>query len=174
VLCHATGKDPSDLGVCVTYPGALCRHGVKDAHTADFRPGRLHERWRDRPSIPPHQMQWSITRRRRLSPEELCGAPMRREHGSTSLNQGGSKQCSPARAVHGDFWTPQRSPRVTDITEVAPKRSPWRIQQAIRFKLFNILQASAGRNHRGSAKAYTGQAYEGHYFCTARATCCRS
>jgi alpha,alpha-trehalose phosphorylase len=39
------------------------------------------------------------------------------------------------------------------------------IQQAIRFNLFHILQASARAEDTGvSAKGLTGQAYEGHYF----------
>ena len=39
------------------------------------------------------------------------------------------------------------------------------IQQAIRFNLFHILQASARAEDSGvPAKGLTGQAYEGHYF----------
>ena len=38
-------------------------------------------------------------------------------------------------------------------------------QQAIRFNLFHILQASARTEDTGvPAKGLTGQAYEGHYF----------
>ena len=45
------------------------------------------------------------------------------------------------------------------------KRTTVEIQQAIRFNLFHILQASARAEHAGvPAKGLTGQAYEGHYF----------
>ena len=45
------------------------------------------------------------------------------------------------------------------------KRSTIEIQQAIRFNLFHILQASARAEDAGvPAKGLTGQAYEGHYF----------
>ena len=39
------------------------------------------------------------------------------------------------------------------------------IQQAVRFNLFQILQASARAEDTGvAAKGLTGRAYEGHYF----------
>jgi alpha,alpha-trehalose phosphorylase len=45
------------------------------------------------------------------------------------------------------------------------KRTTVEIQQAIRFNLFHILQASARAESAGvPAKGLTGQAYEGHYF----------
>ena len=45
------------------------------------------------------------------------------------------------------------------------KRSNVEIQQAIRFNLFHVLQASSRAENNGvAAKGLTGQAYEGHYF----------
>ena len=53
--------------------------------------------------------------------------------------------------------------RISGKTE--SKRSTVEIQQAIRFNLFHILQASARAEDTGvPAKGLTGQAYEGHYF----------
>src|SRR5262249_1922702 len=54
---------------------------------------------------------------------------------------------------------------VKDVREDRTKRSTVEIQQAIRFNLFHILQASARAEDTGvPAKGLTGQAYEGHYF----------
>ncbi|MHB8870435.1 MAG: beta-phosphoglucomutase family hydrolase [Thermoleophilia bacterium] len=54
-----------------------------------------------------------------------------------------------------DFWT-----RSDVITEGAPL-----LQQAVRFNLFQLLQASARlEGHGMPAKGLTGRGYEGHYF----------
>src|SRR5258706_7866589 len=63
-----------------------------------------------------------------------------------------------------DFWR-RSDVRVKDVREDRTKRSTVEIQQAIRFNLFHILQASARAEDAGvPAKGLTGQAYEGHYF----------
>ena len=63
-----------------------------------------------------------------------------------------------------DFWR-RSDVRVRDIREDRAKRTTVEIQQAIRFNLFHILQASARAEDTGvPAKGLTGQAYEGHYF----------
>ena len=52
-----------------------------------------------------------------------------------------------------------------DIRGDLTKRTTVEIQQAIRFNLFQIFQASARAEHTGvPAKGLTGQGYEGHYF----------
>jgi Trehalose and maltose hydrolases (possible phosphorylases) len=63
-----------------------------------------------------------------------------------------------------DFWR-RSDVRVRDIKEDRTKRTTVEIQQAIRFNLFHIMQASARAEDAGvPAKGMTGQAYEGHYF----------
>jgi alpha,alpha-trehalose phosphorylase len=63
-----------------------------------------------------------------------------------------------------DFWR-RSDVKVRDVKEDRTKRSTVEIQQAIRFNLFHILQASARAEDTGvPAKGLTGQAYEGHYF----------
>ena len=63
-----------------------------------------------------------------------------------------------------DFWR-RSDVRVRDIRQDRTKRTTVEIQQAIRFNLFHILQASARAEDTGvPAKGLTGQAYEGHYF----------
>jgi alpha,alpha-trehalose phosphorylase len=63
-----------------------------------------------------------------------------------------------------DFWR-RSDVRVSDVRQDRAKRSTVETQQAIRFNLFHILQASARAEDTGvPAKGLTGQAYEGHYF----------
>jgi alpha,alpha-trehalose phosphorylase len=63
-----------------------------------------------------------------------------------------------------DFWR-RSDVRVRDVRDDRTKRTTVEIQQAIRFNLFHILQASARAESAGvPAKGLTGQAYEGHYF----------
>jgi len=63
-----------------------------------------------------------------------------------------------------DFWR-RGDVRIRDIREERTKRSTVEIQQAVRFNLFHILEASARAEDTGvPAKGFTGQAYEGHYF----------
>ena len=57
-----------------------------------------------------------------------------------------------------DFW------RRSDI-EVASPAVPARLQQCLRWNLFQLLQATGRAENAGvPAKGLTGQAYEGHYF----------
>jgi alpha,alpha-trehalose phosphorylase len=63
-----------------------------------------------------------------------------------------------------DFWH-RSDVRIRALREDWVKRSTVEIQQAIRFNLFHILQASARAENTGvPAKGLTGQAYEGHAF----------
>jgi alpha,alpha-trehalose phosphorylase len=63
-----------------------------------------------------------------------------------------------------DFWR-RSDVRISGVRGERTRRSTIEIQQAIRFNLFHILQASARADGAGvPAKGLTGQAYEGHYF----------
>ena len=81
-----------------------------------------------------------------------------------ATTQGFQRLLAAQEQYMGDFW--QRSDvRLRDIREDRTKRTTVEIQQAIRFNLFHILQASARAEDTGvPAKGLTGQAYEGHYF----------
>jgi alpha,alpha-trehalose phosphorylase len=62
------------------------------------------------------------------------------------------------RTYMDDFW--QRS----DIQVAGPAVNP-RVQQCLRWNLYQLLQATARVENAGvPAKGLTGQAYEGHYF----------
>ena len=63
-----------------------------------------------------------------------------------------------------DFWR-RSDVQLCDLDPERVKRTTVEIQQAMRFNLFHILQASARADTVGvPAKGLTGQAYEGHYF----------
>ena len=63
-----------------------------------------------------------------------------------------------------DFWC-RSDVQIRGVREDRTKRTTVEVQQAIRFNLFHILQASARAEDTGvPAKGLTGQAYEGHYF----------
>src|SRR3974390_2980941 len=96
------------------------------------------------------------------SPEELCG---RAEWTLDRVTTQGFQQLLTGQEHYlNDFWR-RSDVRVKDIREDRTKRSTLEIQQALRFNLFHILQASARAEGTGvPAKGLTGQAYEGHYF----------
>ena len=96
------------------------------------------------------------------SAEELCG---RTEWTMDRVMAGGFGQLLGSQEQYmDDFWR-RSDVEITDIREDRTKRATVEIQQAIRFNLFHILQASARAEVTGvPAKGLTGQAYEGHYF----------
>jgi alpha,alpha-trehalose phosphorylase len=96
------------------------------------------------------------------SVEELCG---RAEWTMDRVtNQGFDQLVAAQEQYMDDFWR-RSDVRVRDIPEDRVKRTTVEIQQAIRFNLFHILQASARAEDVGvPAKGLTGQSYEGHYF----------
>jgi alpha,alpha-trehalose phosphorylase len=96
------------------------------------------------------------------SAEELCG---RAEWTMDRIATEGFQQLLLSQEQYmEDYWR-RGDVRVRDVREERTKRSTVEIQQAIRFNLFHILQASARAEDAGvPAKGLTGQAYEGHYF----------
>jgi alpha,alpha-trehalose phosphorylase len=96
------------------------------------------------------------------SAEELCG---RAEWTMDRVTCQGFHQLLASQEQYmDDFWR-RSDVRVRDVQEDRTKRSTVETQQAIRFNLFHILQASARAEGTGvPAKGLTGRAYEGHYF----------
>ncbi|HEY7117696.1 MAG TPA: glycosyl hydrolase family 65 protein [Tepidisphaeraceae bacterium] len=94
------------------------------------------------------------------SPSETP-AELRARAGRTldrALRHGFDRILEDQRRLVADFW--QRS----DI-EVAAPGVPPRVQQCLRWNLFQLFQATARVENAGvPAKGLTGQAYEGHYF----------
>src|SRR4029077_19206839 len=162
VLCHATEKSGFTL-TCATDNAleSSCPYSHKVAYTSDF--GQVAFTVEAQPGRSIHLTKYMVYHTSRTaSAEELCG---RAEWTMDRIvNQGFSQLLASQEQYMEDFWR-RSDVRVKDIREDRTKRSTVEIQQAIRFNLFHILQASARTEDAGvPAKGLTGQAYEGHYF----------
>jgi alpha,alpha-trehalose phosphorylase len=162
VLCHATKKSRLILASATeTALESVCPHTYKVVHTADF--GQAAFTIDARPCCPIELSKYIVYHTSpTASAEELCG---RVEWTMDRVTTHGFPQLLAAQEQYmNDFWR-RSDVRVTDIREDRIKRTTVEIQQAIRFNLFHILQASARAEDAGvPAKGLTGQAYEGHYF----------
>jgi alpha,alpha-trehalose phosphorylase len=96
------------------------------------------------------------------SAEELCGLT---EWALDRVTIQGFEQLLNSQEKYlDDFWS-RSDVQIKDVRQDRLKRSTVEIQQAIRFNLFHMLQASARAEDAGvPAKGLTGKAYEGHYF----------
>ena len=138
-----------------------CPHAHKVAYTGDF--GQVAFTIDARPGSPIDLTKFMVYHTSATaSAEELCG---RAEWTMDRMMTQGFEQLLASQEQYmDDFWR-RSDVRVRDIREERTKRSTVEIQQAIRFNLFHILQASARAEDAGvPAKGLTGQAYEGHYF----------
>jgi alpha,alpha-trehalose phosphorylase len=162
VLCHATEKSRLTLACAIDHSlETLCHHAHKVAFTKDF--GQVAFTIEARPDCPIHLTKYMVYHTSETaSAEELCG---RAEWTMDRVvTQGFQRLIDQQQQYMDEFWC-RSDVRVRDIREERTKRSTVEIQQAIRFNLFHILQASARAEDAGvPAKGLTGQAYEGHYF----------
>jgi len=162
LLCHATDK--SRLTLTCTSDNALessCPHSYKVAHTADF--GQVAFTIEAQAGCPIQLTKYMVYHASQTAcAEELCG---RAEWTMDRVvNQGFQQLLASQEQYMDDFWR-RSDVRIKNIMEDRITRSTVEIQQAIRFNLFHILQASARAEGTGvPAKGLTGQAYEGHYF----------
>jgi alpha,alpha-trehalose phosphorylase len=162
VLCHATEKSRLTL-TCATDHSleTSCPHAHKVSYTEEF--GQVAFTIDARPDCPIHLTKYmAYHTSQTASAEELCG---RAEWTLDRVTTHGFQQLLSSQEQYmDDFWR-RSDVRIRDIREERTKRSTVEIQQAIRFNLFHILQASARGEDTGvPAKGLTGQAYEGHYF----------
>jgi alpha,alpha-trehalose phosphorylase len=162
VLCHATEKSRLTLSCATDHAlETACPYTCKVAYTEDV--GQVAFTVDGQPGCPIDLTKFMIYHTSATaSAEELCG---RAEWTMDRVMIQGFQQLLASQEQYmDDFW--QRSDvRVKDIREDRIKRSTVEIQQAVRFNLFHILQASARAEDTGvPAKGVTGQAYEGHYF----------
>ncbi len=162
VLCHATEKSRLTLACATDHAlETSCPHAYKVVHTEDF--GQVAFTIEARPGCPIQLTKYMVYHTSQTaSAEELCG---RAEWTMDRVMTQGFQQLLAAQEQYmDDFWR-RSDVRVRDIREDRTKRTTVEIQQAIRFNLFHILQASARAEDAGvPAKGLTGQAYEGHYF----------
>jgi alpha,alpha-trehalose phosphorylase len=162
VLCHATDKSRLTL-TCATDHAleTACSHTSKAVHTEDF--GQVAFTIEARPGCPIHLTKFMVYHTSpTASSEDLCG---RAEWTLDRVMHQGFPQLLAAQEQYmDDFWR-RSDVQVSDIRADRTQRTTVEIQQAIRFNLFHILQASARAEETGvPAKGLTGQAYEGHYF----------
>jgi len=162
VLCHATEKSGLTLACATDHSlETSCPHAYKVACTEDF--GQVAFTIEARPCCPIDLTKCMVYHTSHTaSVEELCG---RAEWTlDRVMNQGFQPLLASQEQYLDDFWR-RSDVRIKDVREDRIKRSTIEIQQAIRFNLFHILQASARAEQTGvPAKGVTGQAYEGHYF----------
>jgi alpha,alpha-trehalose phosphorylase len=162
VLCHATEKSRLIL-TCATDHAleSSCPHTYKAVHTEDF--GQVAFTIEARPGCPIKLTKYMVYHTSETaSPEELCG---RADWTMDRVTAQGFQELLAAQEQYmNDFWR-RSDVRVKDVREDRTKRTTVEIQQAVRFNLFHILQASARAEDAGvPAKGLTGHAYEGHYF----------
>ena len=162
VLCHATEKSRLILACAAdTALETSCPYAYEVTHTEDF--GQVAFTIEAQPGSAIHLTKCMVYHSSQTaSAEELCG---RAEWTMDRVMKQGFQQLLASQEEYvSDFW--RRSDiRVKDVRDDRIKRSTVEIQQAIRFNLFHILQASARAEDTGvPAKGLTGQAYEGHYF----------
>ena len=162
VLCHATEK--SRLMIACATDNVLessCPYSYKVDHTGDF--GQVAFAIEALPGCPIQLTKYMVYHTSQTaSSEQLSG---RAEWTMDRVvSQGFQKLLASQERYMDDFWY-RSDVRIKDVREDRTKRSTTEIQQAIRFNLFHILQASARAEDTGvPAKGLTGQAYEGHYF----------
>jgi alpha,alpha-trehalose phosphorylase len=162
VLCHATEKSRLIL-TCAT-DNALetsCPHTYKAVHTEDF--GQVAFTIEARPGCPIKLTKYMVYHTSETaSAEELCG---RADWTMDRVTAQGFQELLAAQEEYMNAFWRRCDVRVKDVREDRTKRTTVEIQQAIRFNLFHILQASARAEDTGvPAKGLTGHAYEGHYF----------
>jgi alpha,alpha-trehalose phosphorylase len=162
VLCHATEK--SRLTVACATDHALetsCPHADKTVCSGDF--GQVAFTIDAGPDDPIQLTKYMVYHTSQTaSAEELCG---RAEWTLDRVTAQGFQQLLTSQEQYMDNFWRRSDVRVKDVWEDRTKRSTVEIQQAIRFNLFHMLQASARAEDAGvPAKGLTGKAYEGHYF----------
>ncbi|MBV8912137.1 MAG: glycoside hydrolase family 65 protein [Acetobacteraceae bacterium] len=162
VLCHGTERSGMNVACGVDHAlDSACAHTARSSRTDDF--GRVTFAIEARAGTPVRLTKYIAYHTAQTSPaEELCS---RAEWTIDRVMNGGFAQLLAAQERFlNDFWT-RSDVRVRDISEDRVKRSTVEIQQAVRFNLFHMLQASARAEGAGvPAKGLTGQAYEGHSF----------
>lgn len=162
VLCHGTEKSKLNLTCATDHTlKTSCPHTYKAAHTADF--GQVAFTLEAQPGCPIELTKYMVYHTSQAaSPTELCG---RAEWTlDRVVSQGFGQLLAAQEQYMDDFWR-RSDVQIKNIREDRVRRSTVEIQQATRFNLFHILQASARAEGTGvAAKGLTGRAYEGHYF----------
>jgi alpha,alpha-trehalose phosphorylase len=162
VLCHATARSRLTLACATDHVLETdCPQACDVSHTEDA--GQVVFTVAARPGYPVGLTKYIVYHTSSMDADaDLC----RRAEWTMDrlVGQGFSQLLAAQESYLDDFWR-RSDVRIRDIREDRTKRSTVEIQQAIRFNLFQVLQASARADGAGvPAKGLTGQAYEGNYF----------
>jgi alpha,alpha-trehalose phosphorylase len=162
VLCHATERSRLTLACATDHMlETSCKHTHKGVHAEDF--GQVTFTVDAQPGCSISLTKYIVYHSSKSeTARELCGrSDWTLDRVTTS---GFSGLLTVQEQYMDNFWR-SSDVRVQDTSIDRTKRTTLEIQQAIRFNLFQILQASARADDTGiAAKGLTGQAYEGHYF----------
>lgn len=162
VLCHGTDRTKMVLACGIDHQLATeCAHSWNATHNGDF--GQVAFSVDAEPGKPIRLVKFiAYHTSATASPEQVCGRV------AWTLNRvvarGFDALAESQRAYLEDFWR-RSDVQVQNVRTGRVRRTTVEVQQAIRFNLFHVLQASARADSSGvPAKGVTGSAYEGQYF----------
>ncbi|MDF2460368.1 MAG: treP, partial [Nitrospira sp.] len=161
VLCHSTAKSQMILSCAIDHRlETECGISWHTNYTEDA--GQVVATIDAQPGQPITLVKYMAYHTSRTAPpEEMCARVERTI--DRGVADGFPRLLQEQERYMQDFW--ERSDVQITMDPTTAKRSTTEVQQAIRFNLFHVLQASARADTTGvPAKGLTGQAYEGHYF----------
>jgi alpha,alpha-trehalose phosphorylase len=161
VLCHATNKSGWIVSCAIDHVlDTSCQATWKTAYTPDA--GQVVATVNAEPGRPITLVKYIVYHTSHTAPpEEVCARAERTL--DRAVVEGFPALLAGQERFMEDFW--ERSDVKVMTNPAQAKASTTIVQQAIRFNLFHILQASARAENTGvPAKGLTGAAYEGHYF----------
>ena len=161
VLCHSTAKSRMILACAVDHRLEGGEMRSWETQAADDV-GRSVLNLEARQGKPVTLYKYAAYQTSRTaSPEEMCARAGRTLDRAMNMEFG--TLLEEQRRFLDTFWAGSDIEVV--LRSVPGRRSPAAMQQAVRFNLFQVMQASARAEEHGiPAKGLTGQAYEGHYF----------
>ncbi|HET9395341.1 MAG TPA: hypothetical protein VFO36_04730, partial [Nitrospiraceae bacterium] len=161
VLCHATNKSGLIVACAIDHRLETTSHVTWNTkYTPDA--GQAVATIDAEPGCPITLVKYMVYHTSQTAPpEEMCARVERTL--DRAVAAGFPALLSGQEQYMNDFW--QRSDVKVITNPARAKASTTAVQQAIRFNLFHVLQASARAENTGvPAKGLTGAAYEGHYF----------
>lgn len=161
VLCHATEKSQMILACAIDHVlETPCASNWETHHTEDV--GQVVVSIDAEPGRPITLIKYMAYHTSHTAPpQEMCARVERTI--DRGVADGFASLLRSQEQYMQDFW--ERSDVQVCVDPSQAKASEAAVQQAVRFNLFHVLQASARAENTGvPAKGLTGQAYEGHYF----------
>jgi len=162
MLCHGTDRTQMVLACGIDHRlETECRSAWKPNLQADF--GQVAFTVDAEPGKPIRLAKFiAYHTSATASPEQVCGRVAWTL--DRIVDNGFDALAETQRRTMDDFWR-RSDVQVQNVRTGRVQRTTVEVQQAIRFNLFHILQASARADNTGvPAKGLTGNAYEGQYF----------